>query len=392
MKKAYNKTVYACYLGYVTQAIVNNLAPLLFIIFQKDFQISLVQVTLITTLNFLVQLFVDFISAYFVDGIGYRTCLVAAHVFSAAGLVGLSVFPGLFAAPYVGILLAVVLYAIGGGLIEVLVSPVVECCPSENKEAAMSLLHSFYCFGTVAVVFLSTAFLFVFGKESWIYLPLLWALLPIANGIFFLKVPILSPEGEGGFSGMVSLFNERLFWILFFLMIAAGASEQGMSQWASAFAESGLQVSKTVGDLMGPCFFSILMGISRAFYGKFGERIPLMPFMRVSALLCIISYSMAALMESPFLSLLGCGLCGLSVGIMWPGTFSLASSHIPSGGTAMFAFLALAGDVGCMSGPTFVGSIAAHFHGSLRMGLLPAVIFPAMMIALSYLLGKYREC
>ncbi len=380
MDKKYNQTIYASYLGYITQAIVNNLAPLLFLIFQDEFNLSLAEITFITTFNFAIQLIIDFVSAKFVDKIGYRICIVAAHAFAAAGLIGLSVFPRLFSNAYSGIMLAVVLYAVGGGLIEVLISPIVEACPSPNKATAMSLLHSFYCWGTVAVVALSTLFLTLFGKSAWHVLPIIWAILPVANGIWFLFVPIekLTEENEG--MGIKELLKNGMFWLFFILMIVAGASEQAMSQWASAFAEKGLRVSKTVGDLAGPCFFSILMGSARAFYGKMGEKIDLLKFILISSCLCVLAYLIAVFSTLPVLALLGCGLCGLSVGIMWPGVFSLASAKMPKGGTAMFALLALAGDVGCSGGPTTVGLVANVFNENLKAGLLAAIVFPIIMI------------
>lgn len=388
IRENYDHTIYASYLGYITQAIVNNLAPLLFLIFREEFGFSLQEITLITTLNFAVQLTVDLLAAKFIDRIGYRTGVLAAHVFSAAGLILMAILPGAMAAHYAGLITAVVLYAIGGGLIEVLISPIVEACPTDHKASAMSLLHSFYCWGTVAVVLFSTLFLLAAGKGNWRILCYFWALVPIFNFFYFLLVPIntLTAENEG--MSIRELVGSGTFWIFFVLMITAGASEQGMSQWASAFAESGLHVSKTMGDIMGPCFFSILMGASRAFYGKKGEKIDLMRFIRLSAVLCIFSYLLAVFAPHPLLSLLGCGLCGLSVGIFWPGTFSLASARMPKGGTAMFALLALAGDVGCSSGPTVVGFAADLLHENLRLGLLGAVIFPVVLLVFSGLLKK----
>lgn len=386
--KNYNHTIYASYLGYITQAIVNNLAPLLFLIFQDAFRLSLAQITFITTLNFAIQLLVDLASAKFVDRIGYRICIVMAHVFAVAGLLGMAVLPRMLPNPYAGLLIAVCCYAIGGGLIEVLISPIVEACPSENKAAAMSLLHSFYCWGTVAVVGLSTLYLYLFGKENWFYLPVLWAVLPLANGIWFTRVPIEKLTGENEGMSIRQLLSSKVFWLFFILMITAGASEQAMSQWASAFAESGLGVTKMVGDLAGPCMFSILMGSSRAFYGKFGEKISLLRFIQASALLCIVSYLIAVFAPNPVVSLIGCGLCGLSVGIMWPGVFSLASAKMPLGGTTMFAFLALAGDIGCSGGPTTVGLVAGTFSDNLKSGLLAAVLFPAVMFVCTLIYKK----
>lgn len=380
IRKNYRHTIYASYIGYITQAIVNNLAPLLFLIFRDEFSLPLSKITFIVTLNFAVQLTVDFLAAKFVDKIGYRICVVSAHVFAAVGLVGMAVFPMIFPDTYAGLLVAVVCYAIGGGLIEVLISPIVEACPTDNKASVMSLLHSFYCWGTVAVVALSTVYLFAFGKENWRILAILWALVPLFNMLYFSQVPLatLTEENEGMTIG--ELLKSKLFWLFFVLMIMAGASEQAMSQWASAFAESGLKVSKTVGDLAGPCFFSILMGSSRAFYAKFGEKIDLLKFIMGSALLCIFSYLLAVFSPYPVFGLLGCGLCGLSVGIFWPGTFSLAAAKMPKGGTAMFALMALAGDVGCGGGPTVVGFVAEHFSDNLKCGLLAAILFPIVLL------------
>lgn len=379
VKNGYQHTIYASYLGYITQAVVNNLAPLLFLIFQREFNISLGKITTLVTVNFTIQLLVDAFSAKFVDRIGYRISVVAGHICSAAGLAGMAFLPFVLPDPYIGLLCSVVLYAIGGGVIEVLVSPIVEACPTDNKAAVMSLLHSFYCWGSVAVVGFSTLFLFVFGKESWRLLACIWAVLPLFNAVYFSRVPIakLTEDDEG--MSIFRLFSTKVFWLFFILMIAAGASEQAMSQWASAFAESGLGVSKTVGDLAGPCFFSILMGSSRALYAKFSGKIDLLKFIIASSGLCICSYLLAVFAPAPFLSLLGCGLCGLSVGILWPGVFSLASARLPKGGTAMFALLALAGDVGCGGGPTLVGAVAGLFGDRLKAGLLAAIIFPVIL-------------
>ena len=381
LEKSYRKTVYACYIGYITQGIVNNLAPLLFLTFINSGWATLGSVTLLTTLNFATQLAVDLLSACFVDKIGYRKCVVAAHIFCFFGLVGMAVLPFYLPSPFAGLLISAVLYAVGGGLLEVLVSPIVEACPSDNKAGAMSLLHSFYCWGVVAVIALSTLWLWLFGRESWRLLCVIWAIIPLANAFFFTRVPINSLTSEGEGMSLGGLFKTGIFWIFMLLMFAAGASELAMAQWASAFAESGLGVQKAIGDLAGPCVFAILMGVARVFYAKFGDKIKLESFILISGLLCLISYLAASLCPIPAVALLGCGLCGFSVGIMWPGVFSIASASMPKGGTALFALLALAGDLGCTGGPTFVGLISSAAGDSLRTGLLAAVIFPAVMIA-----------
>ena len=381
MKDKYQNTMYACFVGYIVQAIVNNFVPLLFLTFESSYGIPLSQITMLITFNFGIQLLVDLLAAKFVDKIGYRVSIVMAHIFAALGLAGLVVLPDLLSNAFAGLLIAVVIYAIGGGLIEVLISPIMESCPSENKEKAMSLLHSFYCWGHVGVVLLSTLFFWFFGIANWKILALLWVIIPVCNGILFCKVPIapLIEEGETGMS-LRELCKNRIFWILMLMMMCAGASEQAVSQWASTFAEQGLGVSKTIGDLAGPMSFAILMGSARAFYGKFGDRIDLDKFMQASSLLCIASYLCISLSPSPLFSLIGCSLCGLSVGIMWPGTFSKASAALRNGGTAMFALLALAGDVGCSGGPTLVGFVTDLASDDLKKGILAGIIFPILLI------------
>lgn len=382
MKKNYQNTMYACFTGYIVQAIVNNFVPLLFLTFEKTYQIPLSQITMLITINFGIQLIIDLLSAGFVDKIGYRASAVMAHIFSAVGLLSLVILPELFPSAFAGLLTAVVIYAVGGGLIEVLISPIIESCPTDNKEKAMSLLHSFYCWGHVGVVLLSTCFFKFAGIEHWKILACLWAVIPVVNAVVFTKVPIASliEEGEQGLS-MGELFKNKLFWILMLMMMCAGASEQAVSQWASTFAEMGLHVSKTVGDLAGPMMFALLMGSARAFYGKFGDRINLKKFMLGSSVLCILSYLIISLSPMPVFSLIGCAVCGLSVGIMWPGTFSMASASIKNGGTALFALLALAGDLGCSGGPTLVGAVSSMMSENLKLGILAGIVFPVLLVA-----------
>lgn len=333
----YNHTIYASFIGYVVQAIVNNFAPLLFLTFQREFGVSLERIALLITFNFGVQLLVDFLAAGFVDRIGYRISVVLAQIFACAGLISLAFLPDLFHDPFWGLLLSVAIYAIGGGLIEVLVSPIVEACPTERKESAMSLLHSFYCWGHAGVILLSTAFFAAFGVENWRVLACLWGSVPFINAFYFSQVPISTLTEAGDEISLRELLRQKMFWIMVILMICAGACEQGISQWASAFAEAGLNVSKTVGDLAGPCAFALLMGSSRALYSKFSEKLPLLPFMGFCGVLCLISYLLAALSPLPAMGLLGCALCGLSVGILWPGSFSLAAGALKGGGTAILA-------------------------------------------------------
>ena len=379
-QKNYKKTLIACYLGYVTQAITANFTPLLFLTFISTYGITLEKIAIIPLVFYFTQLLIDLAATKFADKIGYRTCIVASQLVSAAGLALLAILPEVLPTPFIGILISVVLYAMGSGLVEVLLSPIVEACPFENKDGVMSLLHSFFCWGAVGVILGSTLFFAVFGVENWKILALIWALVPLYNTFNFMKCPIERLVEEGKSMGIGKLLKTPIFWLMIILMVCAGASEATMTQWASAFTEAALGVSKTVGDLAGPCLFAMFMGIARMLYGKFSERIDLTKIMLLCSIMCVGCYLLASLSASPILGLAGCALCGLAVGIMWPGSISLSAQKCPRGGTAMFAFLALAGDLGASASPTMVGGISEMAGGDLKTGLLVATLFPAILV------------
>jgi len=392
MRDKYGKTLIACYLGFITQAIAANFAPLLFLTFHKSYGIPLGRIAILSTTFYFTQLIVDVICAKYVDRIGYRVSAVASEVTSGLGLIGLAVLPSILPDPFMGLIISVVIYAIGSGLIEVLCSPIVEACPFENKESVMSLLHSFYCWGSVGVIVLSTLFFAIFGIENWKWLACIWALIPLYNIYNFIVCPIekLVDDGEGMSIG--TLFKTPMFFLGIVLMVCAGASEISMAQWASAFVESALGLSKTVGDLAGPCLFAVTMGISRVIYGKNGEKIELTGYMLGSGILCLACYILAALSHNPVLSLIGCIFCGFSVGIMWPGTISILSKRLPAGGTAMFALLAMAGDLGGAFGPGLVGFVTDLNNENLQAGMLAGALFPAVMIcSILFILRKKRS-
>ena len=388
MTKNYNKTLLACYLGFITQAICANFAPLLFLKFHSDYAISLGRIALIPTAFFLTQLVIDVFCAKFVDRIGYRRSVITSALTSALGLAGLAFIPDLFADPFVGIMICVVVYAVGSGLLEVLGSPIVEACPFEHKDAVMSTLHSFYCWGCVGVILLSSLFFTAFGIEHWRWLACIWALIPLYNIYNFATCPIehLTEKGEG--MTLRELFKVPVFWLAVILMVCAGASELSMAQWASAFTEAALGFSKTVGDLVGPCLFAVTMGICRVLYGKFGPKMNLTRFMLGSGVLCLCCYLLASLSSSPVLGLIGCVLCGFSVGIMWPGTISLTSPRLPRGGTALFAMLAMAGDLGGAFGPSLVGTITQQSGDRLQSGMLAGSVFPLLLIVVLILMSR----
>lgn len=391
IRNDFRHTIAASYIGYITQAIVNNFAPLLFVTFHRTYGISLSRIGLLVTVNFVTQILVDLFSAKFTDRIGYRPNAVLAHIFAAVGLILLGILPELTSDPYLGISIAVVIYAIGGGLTEVIISPIVEACPTDKKGAAMSLLHSFYCWGSVLVVLVSTLLFRLLGLDSWRIISAMWAVIPACNAIYFCFVPINSLSDEGRGMSITGLLKKKVFWVLALLMLCSGASELAMSQWASALAETGLHVSKTAGDLAGPCFFAILMGSGRVLHAHVAERFSLTGYLGACACLCIVSYLVVTFSPLPAISLAACGVCGLSVAAMWPGTFSISSKVCPQGGTTIFALLALAGDIGCSAGPATVGFVSSALQDNLKLGLLSAIIFPVLMIAGLTMCRKYEK-
>lgn len=391
MSNKYGKTLRACYLGFITQAICANFVPLLFLKFHNDYAVPMGKIALISTVFFFTQLVVDFLCTYLADRIGYRICIVTSEVCAALGLIGLAFLPDLFEDPFVGILIAVMIYAIGSGLIEVLCSPIVEACPFDNKDAVMSLLHSFYCWGSVGVILLSTVFFAVFGIDSWKWVACVWALIPLYNIYNFATCPIVPLVDEGKGMKIGSLFKMPLFWVCMILMICSGASELSMSQWASAYAESALGLSKMMGDLAGPCLFAVAMGICRVFYGKYGEKIDLIKFMMGSGILCLVCYVMASVSGNPIIGLIGCIVCGFSVAIMWPGSLSLSSAKIPTGGTAMFALLAMAGDLGGSIGPSIVGTVTQNANDNLQAGMAVGCIFPIVLVVGLLILKRFKK-
>ena len=388
-QRKYKKTLTACYLGFVTQAISANYAPLLFLIFKNTYGISLKKIAMIPMVFYLTQLLIDLAATKFADKIGYRTCVVASQILSALGLILMAVLPEVLRAPFAGILISVVFYAVGSGLIEVLVSPIVEACPFENKDGMMSLLHSFYCWGAMGVILGSTLFFAVFGVEAWNILTFIWASVPLYNTFNFISCPIEQLLEHGKSMLIGNLIRTPLFWLLIILMVCSGASEATMAQWASAFTESAVGVSKTVGDLAGPCLFALLMGISRMLYGKFSNKLDLTRVMLICGMMCTCCYLLASLSTLPVLELSGCALCGLAVGIMWPGSISISSQKCPTGGTAMFAFLALAGDFGAMVSPAMVGNLAEMAGGNLKTGLFVATVFPVVLVFGLLILKKW---
>ena len=409
MEKTQNfkNTVFACYRGYITQGIVNNLSPLFFVLFQNKFGISYSLISALILCNFVTQVITDMLSVKYVDRIGYRKSAVIAHALAFLGLVMQGTLPNVLPAPYVGLVLATIVNGVGGGLIEVIISPIVDSCPGDAKASAMSLLPSFYCGGQVGVVLITTLLLRLIGEDLWFIIPILWSLLPLYNLFRFLNVPLMPTVPEEEKTPLKTLFTSKIFLVALLLMLCAGASELAMSQWSSLFAERALGVTKVIGDLLGPCLFAVFMGIGRTIYGVWGEKIHLTGAMVFCAALCILCYLGTALFENPWLSLLSCALCGFSVSLMWPGTFSLTSAAYPKGGTAMFGILAVLGDVGCSVGPALMGAVSGAVSGNakiaasfpnltadqlgLKSGMLFSAVFPAFILIGVLLLTRFHK-
>ncbi len=387
-KNKYYLTVRICRMTYLVQGILNNFLPLLFLQFIEEFGLTFNQISFLIVINFGIQMVVDYLSAKWVDYFGYRKCIIVSQFLSFAGLAGLAFVPSIVSSPYIGIIVCVLLYAIGSGLIETVASPIVQACPIDNKDGEMTLLHSNYCWGHVLVVIGSSLFFALLGIENWRMLSFLWSLIPFVVMFFFFKAPILSLVTGDKAVGGRGLMKMPVFWILIVLMFCSGACEQGISQWISTFAEAGLGIDKATGDILGTCMFAVLMGSSRLLYGKFSTRLNLRRFMLLSGSLCFVCYLGAAVSASPVISLLACILCGTTVGIMWPGIYSISTEAIRYGGTGLFAYLAFAGDLGCTGGPGVLGFVADAFSGNLKAGILSAAVFPAMFVIMLLLLNK----
>lgn len=405
MEKAANwkSTIFACYRGNFTHAAINNLSPLFFIIYQEKFQLSYTLLATLILFNFCTQIVADLVCVKYVDRIGYRKAALFAQFMGVLGLVLLAVLPNVLPFPFVGLAVAAVVCALGGGTMEVILSPIVDSIPGDAKASAMSLLHSFYCWGQVVVVLATTVILRMIGSDLWYLIPLLWALIPLYNFFSFLKVPLqdtVTPEEK---TPLRQLFTTKIFLIAMLIMVCAGASELAMCQWSSLFAEKALGVPKVMGDLLGPCLFAVFMGIGRVVYGIYGHRINLFKTLIFSSLFCVLCYLGTALFQIPALSLVSCSLCGLTVSLMWPGTISCSAAIFPKGGASMFGILAVMGDIGCSVGPAIMGAVSDGVKGAftvpgltpdqlgLRSGMLTGVIFPLILLFGVVALMRYAK-
>lgn len=382
MKENYTRTRRCCYFGAMIQALGINLAPLFFVTLREEFSISFEKIGRLVLITFLVQLCVDFLAVYFVDKWGYRRSMIAAHLFASAGLFLFGILPQTLPDAYVGMVIAVFVYSVGCGLLEVLISPTVDAIPADNKATSMAMVHAYYPLGQVLTILLTTVAVSIIGADCWWLIFLLWSLVPLCNLLYGLRAPFppVLPENEK--TPMRALVMNPRFWLMLLMMVCAGAAEMAMAQWASLFAEEGLGVTKLVGDLLGPCLFAVCMGVGRFWYGNCGNNIRLRPLLTGCSAAAVVCYLLAVFVTVPLLALLSCALCGLAVSLMWPGTLSAASGDFPRGGTALFALLALGGDLGCSLGPWVAGAVADVSRYGLKAGLVAAAAFPLLLFLL----------
>lgn len=372
---------------FIIQALIINFPPILFLHFSTTYGIPLSKITFLVIINFACQFCLDMLSAIFAKHLSYKVMIVASNILAALGLASYAFLPEILPNAYLGLVIATLISAMGSGLIEVIANPIMQSCPKPKKNFSMGFLHSFYCWGALGVVLISTLLLLWTGMGSWKLLALLWALIPAVNTVIFLVSPMNQPSAElEETSSLSKLVKTKMFWLFIFIMILGGACEQAMAQWASAFAETVLteinivpESAKLFGDLLGPCFFALTMALSRMIYPKVCEKYDLRRVMILSSILCAICYAVAAITQNPFVSLIGCGVCGFSVGIMWPGTLDLAGKTCTFVGTALFAMLSLAGDLGCLTGPALIGFTADILGGNLKAGMTAAILLPSLL-------------
>ena len=388
-------TKLAGYIGYLTQALIINFPPLLFITFINTYDISISMISTLIGTSFIVQLLVDAFAAKFSTKLNLRKTMITALILASVGISSYAFLPDIMPSPFIGLFISTLISSIGAGFVEVLVSPIIEACPTDGKSAAMSILHSFYAWGHAGIIILSTIFFKLVGLDHWRLLACMWAVIPLIGMLAFSVVPIykLAIDADDGALAKrhKPAWRSGIFIVFFVIMVCAGAAEQAMAQWASTFAESGLGVQKEIGDILGPCAFGLFMGVSRVIYAKFSHIFDLRNYIFYSSIVCVFAYLVAAISPSPILSLIGCALCGLSSGMMWPGTYSLATSRIPNMGMQVFALLALGGDLGCALGPAAAGWIAEFFGNDLKIAFAISAIFPLIIVFLLLLYVRNRK-
>ena len=374
--QSYKSTIAACYIGSFVQAIIVNTTPILFIPLREQFGLTFQQMGLLVLINFISQVGCDILFSNAIDKYGFRRFVVAAHGLAVVGLVLFAASPLLFDRPFAGFVTATIIFSGSGGLLELLLSPIVNAIPTDEKAGAMSVLHSFYSWGQAAVILLTTVLLFVFGRAWWQWIILIWTLVPLFNFFFLMRVPFAPNVPEEQRQGMDKILLKPFFIAALATILCGAAAELCISQWASAYLEEAMRLPKVVGDVGGVCLFAVMMGVGRLFYGMYGKKINVSLMMLIGTVGAAACYITVALSGTAVLSLLACGLCGLCVSLLWPGTLVVASEHYPLAGAWMFAILA-AGDIGASAGPWLMGVVAEQAHrlpflsGLLTQGMSP---------------------
>ncbi len=388
--KKYFPTKLAGYVGFVVQAIVNNFLPILFIVFQNVYNLSYEKLGRLILFNFATQMFIDLITPKIIAKIGYRKAASLSQGAAAAGLILLGTLPSLMNNTYLAIIISIIIYATGSGLMEVILSPMIEMLPTGNKSGNMAVLHSFYCWGQAFTVLVTTGLVFLFGFKQWYFIPAIWAIIPFLNMFSFLRVPIVQPSPDEKMSTFSELVKKPLFLVYMVMMFCAGASEIAMAEWASIFAQNALGVSKAIGDITGPCAFALFMGTGRVVYAKLSKKVSFTKMLVILNIFCFVCYMVVAVCKIPIIALIFCAVCGFTVSISWPGIYSAGARTFTTGGAVMFSVFAMCGDTGCALGPWLIGVLADKF--SLNVGFAAASVFPLVMVICALYILKLRSC
>ena len=391
---SYKTTVKACYIGTICQAIITNLTAILFIPLGEQFGLSFTQLGILVMVNFTVQVTVSLVFGSIVDRFGFRRFIVAAHILAVIGMAWFASANIMPFEPYLVLLSGTIIFAVAAGFMELLLSPILNSIPTDEKSSAMSIMHAFYCFGFLGVALITTLLLLILGREAWPIITLLWLLVPLANVILFSICPMAKPMPTERQSSAKNVLTRPLFIVLVVTIFFAGSSEITFAQWTSAYLEEVIGLPKVVGDIAGVSMFALMMGVCRIGYGLLKRRnVKWLPgqsvLMQIGSGLALISYVIMAATNNPVLALMACALCGLGVGLLWPGVLSLAVEAFPNAGTWMFAIFAAAGNVGAAVGPSVFGVVADGV--GLRAGFLLATVFPVGGVVCLWVYHRLRK-
>lgn len=406
--KSYQLTTISCFVGIFCQAVSSNITAILFIPLMTLYGLSYVHLGLLVGINFTTQVLVDIIASRLVDRYGFRVFVLPSDILAVIGLVLFGLTPVLFDNILTGLVFSTIIFSASCGLQEVMLSPIVNAIPHNDKGPAMALMHSFYAWGQVATIIITTLFLFFFGIENWQVIVFLWALVPLVNFFMFLAAPFPGVIHENQRMTMRDLILKPFYLVALLAIMGGAATELVMNQWSSTFSEKVLELPKVTGDILGMCGFAVFLGLGRVLYGRYGSKINMNNVLVGSAAAAVVCYIAVAISPLPAISLAACAVCGLAASLLWPGTLVITAEKYPLAGAWIFAILAAAGDIGAASGPFAAGVITdltrqmpsiLQFAASLqllpdqfaiRIAILLSAIFPLFTLACHWFL-KQRQ-